>query len=85
MKALCMPGWWQHGCVIGNRTTLHANVVIGTDGFGYRPAADGSGLLKIPHIGNVVIGDGVEIGASTCVDRGKFGATRIGDLSLIHI
>lgn len=69
----------QHGCVIGNRTTLHANVVIGTDGFGYRPAADGSGLLKIPHIGNVVIGDGVEIGASTCVDRGKFGATRIGD------
>ena len=69
----------QPNCSVGNRTTLHANVVIGTDGFGYRPAPDGSGLVKIPHVGTVVIGEDVEIGASTCIDRGKFGATRIGD------
>jgi len=69
----------QPDCTVGSRTTLHANVVIGTDGFGYRPAPDGSGLVKIPHVGTVLIGDDVEIGASTCIDRGKFGATRIGD------
>jgi len=65
-------------CAIGARVTLHANVVIGTDGFGYRPAEDGSGLVKAPHIGTVEIGDEVEIGTGTCVDRGKFGATVIG-------
>ena len=64
---------------IGARSIIHANAVIGADGFGYRPAADGSRLLKIPHIGSVEIGSDVEIGACTCVDRGKFGATRIGE------
>jgi len=54
-------------------------VVIGADGFGYRPSVDGRSLVKIPHIGNVVIGDGVEIGANSTIDRGKFGSTRIGD------
>ncbi|MFM7133088.1 MAG: hypothetical protein ACKO0W_02090, partial [Planctomycetota bacterium] len=53
-------------------------VVIGTDGFGYRPSSDGRGIAKIPHLGNVVVENDVEIGANTCVDRGKFGATRIG-------
>ena len=66
-------------CSIGSATTLHANVVIGTDGFGYLPAADGGGLVKIPHIGTVEIGSDVEIGAGTCIDRGKFAATRVGD------
>ena len=66
------------GCSIGARSIIHANVVIGADGFGYRPAPDGSKLLKIPHIGTVEIGSDVEIGACTCIDRGKFGATRIG-------
>jgi UDP-3-O-[3-hydroxymyristoyl] glucosamine N-acyltransferase len=65
-------------CVIGNDCILHPSVSIGADGFGYRPAPDGRGLIKIPHIGNVVIGDFVEIGASSCVDRAKFGSTTIG-------
>jgi UDP-3-O-[3-hydroxymyristoyl] glucosamine N-acyltransferase len=65
--------------VIGSYCILHPNVSIGADGFGFLPSADGKGLLKIIHIGNVVIGNGVEIGANSCVDRGKFGATTIGD------
>lgn len=66
-------------CEIGSHSYLHANVVIGGDGFGYRPAADGKSLVKIPHIGTVRIGHHVEIGAATCVDRAKFSATVIGD------
>ena len=66
-------------CVIGSHCILHPNVTIGADGFGFRPSPDGKGLLKIPHIGNVIIGNGVEIGSSSCVDRGKFSATIIGD------
>ena len=65
-------------CRIGQEVILHANVTIGTEGFGYRPAPDGSGLVPMPHIGTVEIDDRVEIGAGSCVDRGKFGATRIG-------
>ncbi len=65
-------------CVVGDRVILASGVVLGTDGFGYRPSPDGRGIAKIPHIGNVVIEDDVEIGANTCVDRGKFGATRVG-------
>ncbi len=66
-------------CVVGSYCILHSNVSIGADGFGFRPAPDGKGLMKIPHIGNVIIGNGVEIGASSCVDRGKFSATIVGD------
>lgn len=69
----------EHGSHIGRGCRLHAGVVIGADGFGYRPDPDGAGLRKVPHLGIVQIGDDVEIGAGTCVDRGKFGATRIGD------
>ncbi len=65
-------------CELGQNVIIHANAVIGADGFGYRPAADGSGLVKIPQIGYVQIGDDVEIGANTCIDRGKFAATTIG-------
>ncbi len=65
-------------CVVGANCMLHGNVVIGTDGFGYCPSEDQSHLVKIPHIGNVIIGDNVEIGANSCVDRGKFAATKIG-------
>ncbi len=64
---------------IGNHCIFHANVSIGADGFGYRPSADGSSLVKIIHIGNVIIGNYVEIGANSCVDRGKFSSTIIGD------
>ena len=67
-----------HRCVLGDRVILHAHSVIGADGFGYRPSPDGTSLLKIPHIGNVVLGDDVEIGANSCIDRGKLGSTTIG-------
>lgn len=66
-------------CTIGAKCQLHGNVVIGADGFGYVPDPQGRGLLKVPHIGTVEIGNAVEIGACSCVDRGKFGATVIGD------
>lgn len=65
-------------CVVGSACILWPNVVIGADGFGYIPAPNNRGLMKVPHIGNVVVGDGVEIGAATAIDRGKFGATNIG-------
>lgn len=66
-------------CIIGDNCTIHSNVSIGTDGFGYRPSSDGRGIVKIPHIGNVVIGNNVEIGSGTCIDRGKFSSTLIGE------
>ncbi len=66
-------------CEIGSNCIFHSNVSIGADGFGYRPSDDGSRLIKIPQIGNVVIGNDVEIGANSCVDRGKFSSTTIGD------
>lgn len=66
-------------CIIGNHCIFHTNVSIGSDGFGYRPSTDGKQLVKIPQIGNVIIGHYVEIGANSCVDRAKFSATIIGD------
>jgi UDP-3-O-[3-hydroxymyristoyl] glucosamine N-acyltransferase len=65
-------------CHIGSDCILHPNSSIGADGFGFRPCPE-RGLAKIPQIGNVVIGNGVEIGANSCVDRGKFSSTVIGD------
>lgn len=62
-----------HGCHIGNRVTLHAGSVVGSDGFGFAPAADG--YDKIPQIGIVTIEDDVEIGANTCIDRSTMGST----------
>jgi UDP-3-O-[3-hydroxymyristoyl] glucosamine N-acyltransferase len=70
-------------CEIGADCELWPNVVIGADGFGYQPDPTGQGIAKIPHLGNVVIGDRVDIGASTSVDRGKFGSTIIGTGSKI--
>lgn len=64
-----------HDCKIGNRVTLHSGCVIGADGFGFAPAADG--YEKIPQIGIVTIEDDVEIGANTCVDRSTMGSTYI--------
>ena len=61
---------------IGDRVTVHAGAVIGSDGFGYLPAA--SGIRKIPQVGTVVIEDDVEIGANATVDRAALGATTIG-------
>ncbi len=64
---------------IGANCIFHTNVSIGADGFVYRPSENGMGLTKIPHVGNVVIGNHVEIGANSTVDRGKFSSTIIGD------
>lgn len=65
-------------CHMGNDCIIHPNATIGADGFGFRPDPQ-RGLVKIPQIGNVVLGNGVEIGANSCVDRGKFSSTVLGD------
>ncbi len=64
-----------HECKLGNRVTIHAGSVIGGDGFGFAPTADG--YSKIPQIGIVTIEDDVEIGANTCIDRSTMGSTYI--------
>jgi UDP-3-O-[3-hydroxymyristoyl] glucosamine N-acyltransferase len=64
------------GCQVGARCILHAGVVIGADGFGFAPTADGS-YDKIPQIGVVILDDDVEIGANTTVDRATMGCTHI--------
>lgn len=64
-----------HECRIGNNVILHAGSVIGADGFGHAPAANG--YEKIPQIGIVIIEDNVEVGANTCIDRATMGATII--------
>ncbi len=64
-------------CVIGKRVVVHAGVVIGADGFGI--ARDQGRWLKIPQIGGVRIGDDVEIGANTTIDRGALDDTLIGE------
>lgn len=66
----------HHDCVIGKNVCIHAGCVIGGDGFGYAPQADGS-FKKIPQIGNVVVEDNVEIGANTTIDRSTLGSTII--------
>ena len=65
------------GCRIGARGIVHGGAVIGADGFGFAPSADG--WVKIEQLGAVAIGDDVEIGANTCIDRGALGDTVIGD------
>ena len=61
---------------IGSRVRIHAGTVIGSDGFGY--VLDGGIHRKVPQIGNVIIGDDVEIGANVTIDRGALGSTFIG-------
>lgn len=72
---------------VGKRCLLHAGCILGADGFGYIPV--GPTLRKVPQLGVVEIGDDVEIGANTCVDRAKTGATVIGSGTkldnLVHI
>jgi UDP-3-O-[3-hydroxymyristoyl] glucosamine N-acyltransferase len=65
-----------HDCIIGNNVIIHAGTVIGSDGFGFAPQADGS-LQKVPQIGNVIIENNVEIGANTTIDRATMGSTII--------
>jgi UDP-3-O-[3-hydroxymyristoyl] glucosamine N-acyltransferase len=66
----------RHGCAVGDRVRIGPGSVIGQDGYGY---AHANGVHhKVPHAGSVVIEDDVELGACVCVDRAKWGATRIG-------
>jgi len=64
------------GVRVGKRVLLHAGCVIGSDGFGFVPTPQG--YLKIPQVGTVEIGDDVEIGANTTIDRAALGVTRVG-------
>jgi UDP-3-O-[3-hydroxymyristoyl] glucosamine N-acyltransferase len=64
-------------CHVGNHCIIHPNATIGADGFGFRPDSD-MGLVKIPQIGNVILGDYVEVGANSSIDRGKFSSTILG-------
>jgi UDP-3-O-[3-hydroxymyristoyl] glucosamine N-acyltransferase len=66
------------GCIVGARAIIHSGAVIGADGFGIAREADGS-WTKIPQIGRVIIGDDVEIGANTTIDRGALDDTVIED------
>lgn len=65
-------------CIIKNNTFIHANTTIGSDGFGYA-IDENKEPIKIYHIGNVEIGDHVEIGANTAIDRAVLGSTKIDD------
>ena len=65
-----------HRCLIGKQVTIHGGAVIGADGFGFAPQADGS-FKKIPQMGNVVIEDFVEVGSNATIDRATIGSTLI--------
>lgn len=65
-----------HDCVLGKNVTIHSGTVIGGDGFGFAPQADGT-FKKVPQIGNVVIQDNVEIGSNATIDRATIGSTVI--------
>jgi len=65
-----------HSCVLENHVILQSGAIIGSDGFGY--AWSGQEHLKIPQVGRVVLRDGVEVGANTCIDRGAIEDTIIG-------
>jgi UDP-3-O-[3-hydroxymyristoyl] glucosamine N-acyltransferase len=77
----------MHDCVLGERVLVHPGAVIGSDGFGQ--ANDNGHWIKIPQVGRVLIGDDVEIGANTTIDRGSIGDTVVEEGvkldNLIHI
>lgn len=66
-------------CQVGDDFIVYQNASIGADGFGYRLSLDKKTFVKFSHIGEVIIGNDVEVGANSCIDRGKFGPTKIGD------
>jgi len=65
------------GVLLGERVVIHAGSVVGADGFGYVSRADGH--HKVPQVGGVEVGDDVEIGALSAIDRAKVGMTRVGE------
>lgn len=76
-----------HRCIVGARAILHAGAVVGADGFGY--AKDRDGWVALPQIGRVVLGDDVDVGANTTIDRGAMDDTVIEDGAkldnLVHV
>lgn len=70
-----------HDCVVGNNAVIHSGVVIGSDGFGF--ANDNGRWIKIYQLGRVIIGDDVEVGANTSIDRGAIDDTIIGNNVII--
>ena len=73
-----MPGVNIHAdCQLGKNCLIHSGVVIGADGFGFMLM--GEKQQKIPQVGNVIIGDDVEIGANSCIDRATLGSTVVGN------
>ncbi len=75
------PGAVLMFCVVGNRVTIESGARVGTEGFGFAASPDGA--VRLPHVGRVVIGDDVGIGANTTIDRGSLGDTVIGDGAMI--
>jgi UDP-3-O-[3-hydroxymyristoyl] glucosamine N-acyltransferase len=76
-NCIIYPGAVIHNdTIIGNNCTIHANAVIGSDGFGFAPQPDGT-FSTIPQLGNVVLEDGVSVGANTTIDRATMGSTLI--------
>jgi UDP-3-O-[3-hydroxymyristoyl] glucosamine N-acyltransferase len=77
------------GTALGRRVIVHAGAVLGSDGFGYVPGTGGGAHRKIPHVGRCLVGDDVEIGANTCIDRGSVDDTVIGSGTkidnLVHV
>ena len=71
-----------HDVVLGKNCTVHSGTVIGSDGFGYAIDAQGN-WVKMPHLGGVVVGDDVEIGSNTSIDRGMIDNTVIGNRVII--
>ena len=67
----------ENKVVVGERTIIHSGAVIGADGYGYYRDESGNNV-RVPHFGGVVIGNDVEIGANTCIDRGTLTDTKIG-------
>ena len=73
-------------CVLGKRVALHNGAVVGSDGYGYATKINADGSIeveKIPQLGIVELGDDVEVGANTTIDRARFGATKIGRMTKI--
>lgn len=66
-------------CHLGQRNIIHSGAVIGADGFGFAPDLSNQEWVKIPQVGGVRLGNDVEIGANTCIDRGAMADTVIGD------
>lgn len=77
-NSVLYPGVVIHeDCIVGKRCILSAGASIGANGFGYKPV-DGKHTLAA-QLGNVILGDDVDVGANSCIDRGAYGPTRIGD------